>query len=89
MSARKRVVARGRVQGVFFRDSTQREAKAAGVAGWVTNRSDGAVEAVFEGDDDAVERMVEFVRRGPGHADVEDVEVSGEDPEGLSGFEVR
>jgi acylphosphatase len=74
---------------VFFRDSTQREAKSAGVAGWVTNRSDGAVEAVFEGEDDAVERLVSFVRRGPGRADVEDVEVHEEDPEGLSGFEVR
>jgi acylphosphatase len=87
--SRKRVVARGRVQGVFFRDSTQREAMSAGVAGWVTNRSDGAVEAVFEGDDDAVQRMVEFVRGGPGHANVEDVEVHDEQPEGLSGFEVR
>jgi acylphosphatase len=87
--SRRRVVARGRVQGVFFRDATQREARRAGVAGWVTNRSDGAVEAVFEGDDEAVERMVDFVRSGPGHADVEDVEASEEQPEGLSGFEVR
>jgi acylphosphatase len=86
---RRRVVARGRVQGVFFRDSTQREAKSAGVAGWVTNRSDGAVEAVFEGEDGAVERLVSFVRRGPGRADVDDLEVHEEDPEGLSGFEVR
>jgi acylphosphatase len=77
------------VQGVFFRDSTQREARSAGVSGWVTNRSDGAVEAVFEGDEDAVARMVEFVRRGPGHADVEDVEVHDEEPEGLEGFSVR
>ena len=87
--SRKRVVARGRVQGVFFRDSTRREAKSAGVAGWVTNRSDGAVEAVFEGDDDAVARMVDFVRGGPGHAEVEDVEVHDEEPEGLSGFDMR
>jgi acylphosphatase len=86
---RKRAVAHGRVQGVFFRDSTAREAKSAGVAGWVTNRSDGAVEAVFEGDDEAVQRMVEFIRGGPGHADVEDVEVHDEEPEDLSGFEVR
>ena len=86
---RRRVVAHGRVQGVFFRDSTQREARSAGVAGWVTNRSDGAVEAVFEGDDEAVERMVDFVRGGPGHADVGEVEVTEEEPDGLSGFEVR
>jgi acylphosphatase len=89
VSSRKRVVARGRVQGVFFRDSTRREARSAGVAGWVTNRSDGAVEAVFEGDDDAVERMVSFVRRGPGHAELSELEVHDEEPEGLDGFEVR
>jgi acylphosphatase len=83
------VVAHGRVQGVFFRDSTQREARSAGVAGWVTNRPDGAVEAVFEGEEDAVQRLVEFVRGGPGHADVEDVEVHDEEPEGLEGFNVR
>jgi len=86
---RRRVVAHGRVQGVFFRDSTQREARSAGVAGWVTNRPDGAVEAVFEGEDDAVERMVSFVRGGPGHADVDDVEVIDEEPEGVDGFQVR
>jgi acylphosphatase len=86
---RRRVVAQGRVQGVFFRDATAREARSAGVAGWVRNRSDGAVEAVFEGADAAVDRMVQFVRRGPGHADVEDVEVIEEEPEGLESFEVR
>ncbi|HWH44136.1 MAG TPA: acylphosphatase [Thermoleophilaceae bacterium] len=90
MSAvRRRVVARGRVQGVFFRDSTRREAESAGVVGWVANRADGAVEAVFEGDAAAVERLVEFCREGPGRASVESVEVSDEEPEGLRGFEVR
>jgi acylphosphatase len=82
-------VARGRVQGVFFRDSTRREAERRGVSGWAANRSDGAVEAVFEGDPGAVEAMVEFIRRGPGHAEVSDVEVREEDPEGLQGFSVR
>jgi acylphosphatase len=77
------------VQGVFFRDSTRREANSSGVAGWVTNRGDGAVEAVFEGDDDAVEHMVDFVRRGPGHAEVDDLDVQEEEPEGLHGFHVR
>ena len=86
---RRRVVARGRVQGVFFRDATRREASRRGVAGWARNRGDGAVESVFEGDAEAVEAMVEFVRRGPGHAEVDDVDVSDEAPEGLSGFDVR
>jgi acylphosphatase len=59
------------------------------VAGWVTNRPDGAVEAVFEGDSEAVESMVRFVREGPGRADVGEVDVIDEQPEGLSGFQVR
>ena len=80
---------RGRVQGVFFRDTTRRRAEAAGVAGWVGNRMDGAVEAVFEGEPGAVEQLVEFCRRGPSRADVASVEVSEEEPEGLAGFEVR
>ena len=79
----------GRVQGVFFRDTTRRRAEAAGVAGWVSNRRDGAVEAVFEGERDAVEDLVEFCRRGPRGAEVASVEVSEEEPEGLSDFEVR
>lgn len=83
------MVARGRVQGVFFRDATRREAARRGVAGWARNRGDGAVECVFEGDRDAVEAMVAFVRGGPGHAEVSDVEVSEEEPEGLSDFDVR
>jgi acylphosphatase len=89
VTARRRVVVRGRVQGVFFRDSTRRAAASRGVAGWVCNRGDGAVEAVFEGAPDAVESMVGFVGDGPGRAEVEGLEVVPEEPEGLSGFEVR
>jgi acylphosphatase len=89
MSGRKRVVVHGDVQGVFFRDATHKEASSQGVAGWVTNRPDGAVEAVFEGDPEAVDGMVEFARRGSPQAQVERVDVSDEEPEGLSGFEVR
>ncbi|MEA2468293.1 MAG: acylphosphatase [Thermoleophilaceae bacterium] len=81
---------RGEVQGVFFRDSTSKEAQSRGVSGWVRNRDDGAVEAVFEGPAEAVEAMVEWCRRGPSRADVEDMDVSlDEDPDGLEGFEVR
>jgi len=87
--SRKRVVVHGDVQGVFFRDSTEKEARSRGVSGWVRNRDDGAVEAVFEGDADAVEALVEFARSGPSRADVERVDVEDEQPEGLDGFEVR
>jgi acylphosphatase len=89
MTIRRRVVARGRVQGVFFRDSTRRRAESRGVAGWVSNRPDGAVEAVFEGDAEAVEAMVRYVREGPGRAQVDDLAVAEEEPEGLGGFAVR
>ncbi len=85
---RRRIVAHGRVQGVFFRDSTRRRAESLGVAGWVSNRPDGAVEAVFEGDPEAVESMVRFAREGPGNAEVSDLDVTEEHSEGLSGFRV-
>lgn len=86
---RRRVIVRGFVQGVFFRDSTRRLAQRHGVAGWVANRAEGAVEAVFEGEADAVERLVAFSREGPRGAQVESIEVTEEEPEGLSGFSVR
>jgi acylphosphatase len=86
---RRRAIVRGDVQGVFFRDSTRERAQSRRVAGWVANRPDGSVEAVFEGEEDAVESMLRFVREGPRRAEVRDVEVSEEEPEGLSGFEVR
>jgi len=83
------VIVRGRVQGVFFRDSLRQRAGSHQVAGWACNRSDGAVEAVFEGRPEDVERLVGFARSGPRQADVESVEVLEEEPEGLTGFEVR
>jgi acylphosphatase len=86
---RCRVVVHGHVQGVFFRDTTRREANRRGVAGWVCNRHDGAVEAVFEGDPEAVAELVGFCERGPRGADVARVETSEEPVEGLSGFAVR
>jgi acylphosphatase len=89
MTVRRRVRAHGRVQGVFFRDSVRRAADATGVAGWAANRPDGTVEAVFEGEADAVEELVALCRAGPGHAEVGRLEVDDEPPEGLQGFDVR
>jgi acylphosphatase len=86
---RRRVLVHGRVQGVFFRDSMRERARAHGVTGWVRNRSDGAVEAVLEGPAEAVERVLRFAGTGPPRADVASVQVSEEEPEGLSGFEIR
>jgi acylphosphatase len=85
---RTHVVVSGRVQGVFFRDSIRRLAEQHGVAGWVRNTWDGTVEAVFEGEPDCVDRLVEFCREGPPGARVENVDASTETPEGLSGFRV-
>jgi acylphosphatase len=85
---RRRVVVHGRVQGVFFRSSTQDEARRAGIDGWVRNRPDGAVEAVFEGEADAVEQLVAYCHRGPPWAEVMRVDVIEEAPEGERGFHV-
>ena len=85
---RRRVVAHGRVQGVFFRDSLRQRAQSRGVAGWVRNRPDGSVEATLEGEPDAVESVVAFMRAGPRGAEVERVDVAEEEPEGLTGFDV-
>jgi acylphosphatase len=86
---RRRVVVHGQVQGVWFRDSCRAEAVQRGVAGWVRNRADGSVEAVFEGSPDAVSALVAWCRTGPPRARVERVDIADELPEGLSGFSVR
>ena len=86
---RRRAIVHGRVQGVFFRDSTRERANAHGVAGWVTNRSDGAVEAVLEGPPDGVQSVLRFLETGPPHASVDHVEVREEQPEALAGFSIR
>ncbi len=80
------MVARGRVQGVFFRASLERLAKERGVAGSARNCEDGSVEAVFEGPADAVEDLIAYAAEGPRDADVSHLDVTEEEPEGLSGF---
>ena len=87
-AARAHVVVRGLVQGVWFRESCRREADERGVAGWVRNRMDGAVEAVFEGPPAGVAQMVAWCRRGPPRAEVSGVDVTEEAAEGLVGFRV-
>ncbi len=84
-----RVVVRGRVQGVWYRGWTVAEAGARGLAGWVRNRSDGTVEAVFAGPQAAVEAMVAACRRGPPAAQVRDVAVEPWDEHPGSGFHQR
>jgi acylphosphatase len=86
---RRRIVVRGRVQGVAFRAYTQAQAERLGVAGWVCNRVDGAVEAAIEGAPDAVEALIAFCRRGPRFAEVSELAVSEEPPEGARGFAIR
>jgi acylphosphatase len=83
---RARVVVRGVVQGVWYRDSCVRVARDEGVAGWVRNRSDGTVEAAFEGPIESVARCVSWCRLGPPRAEVTGIEVTEEPPEGLTGF---
>jgi acylphosphatase len=86
---RLRVVIHGRVQGVYFRGATEQAARRHGVDGWVRNRPDGAVEAVFEGIPEAVAALAAFAREGPPAAQVERVEETHETPRGERGFAVR
>lgn len=88
-TVRRRVRVSGRVQGVWFRDSCRREAERAGVAGWVRNRPDGDVEAVFEGAPAAVDALVAWCRVGPPRAEVTAVAVTDETPAGENGFRIR
>jgi acylphosphatase len=90
MRARAHVVVSGDVQGVFFRQETKRQAEAHGVSGWVRNRDDGAVEAVFEGEKQDVKALVEFCKHGPSGAMVTNVDVKWENFTGeFEGFEIR
>lgn len=89
MTVRRRAQIDGRVQGVFFRDSCSRQARALGITGWVRNTGDGGVEAVFEGEPDSVDRMVAWCHHGPSRATVTSVRVSEETPQGDRWFAVR
>ncbi len=86
---RRRVLVSGRVQGVWFRESCRQEADALGLAGWVRNRADGAVEIEAEGDETSVDRLVAWARTGPRRARVEAVETRSLAPTGDRGFDVR
>lgn len=86
---RQHVVVQGMVQGVGYRYSCEHRARELGVRGWVRNRHDGAVEAVFEGDDAAVAEMVAWARSGPRFSRVTSIDVRDEQPQGESGFEIR
>lgn len=89
-NVRARAVIRGRVQGVAFRFETQWAAERIGVRGWVRNRPDGTVEAVFEGERVRVEEMLAWCRRGPALARVAAVDVQWEDCRGdLAEFRIR
>lgn len=89
MTVRRRVEVRGRVQGVFFRDTCREQARLLGVTGWIRNCWDGSVEAAFEGPEEGVARMVAWCHHGPPRAAVESVDVHDEPPEGATTFRVH
>jgi acylphosphatase len=86
---RRRLIVHGRVQGVGFRWAIARAAESRGVSGWAANRADGSVEAVLEGEPDAVESVMRLSREGPRGAQVDRVDVAEEEPEALRGFVTR
>jgi acylphosphatase len=84
------VIISGKVQGVFFRAETQRAALRIGVTGWVRNLADGTVQALFEGSQEKLDRIIEWCRTGPPRSRVADVHVSWEDePRGFTDFTIR
>ena len=86
---RRRLVVHGAVQGVFFRDGCREQANEAGVAGSAANLADGSVEILLEGDEDSVQRVVEWARTGPSGASVERVDIEEQEPLGTTGFEIE
>lgn len=84
----RRVLISGRVQGVNFRWAAVREATRLGVHGWVRNLHDGRVEALVEGDQAAVDRMVQWLRIGPPAARVDDLVAEPTPTSGASGFHI-
>jgi acylphosphatase len=88
-TARRRVVAHGKVQGVFFRATVAERAQSAGLAGWARNRADGSMEALFEGPAGSVEEIVAFCADGPEDARVTRLDVIEEEPQGIRGFRTR
>jgi acylphosphatase len=89
MTTRAHVYISGRVQGVGFRAATRRKAATIGVDGWVKNLADGRVEAVFEGESDQVDSMMEWAESGPSTARVDEIDLTYEAPMEVDGFEIR
>ncbi|HET19975.1 MAG TPA: acylphosphatase [Chromatiales bacterium] len=87
MSIARRIVVRGRVQGVYFREGMRAEADRLGVSGWMRNLADGSVEAFLQGKPQAVEGLLEWAHRGPPMARVDGVQVKESHPDpGIEGF---
>ncbi len=86
---RYKITVKGKVQGVFYRSSTQAKAKELNLSGWVRNEEDGTVTIEAEGEEQKLEKLLEWCRQGPGAAVVNDVEYNEIEPKGVNGFEVR
>ena len=90
MNVRAHVYVSGRVQGVFFRVETRREATKRNITGWVQNTPDGRVEAIFEGNQENVEKLFDFCRNGPPAAKVTKVDIQWEEPsKEFADFKIR
>ncbi len=89
MTSRAHLIIYGKVQGVFYRASARDKALRIGISGWVKNIPEGRVEAVFEGEKNRVNRMIEWCKKGPSYSQVDEVAIEWEEPEGEKHFEVR
>ena len=82
------LIVSGRVQGVFFRDNTRKKAIELGLNGYAKNLPDGNVEVVAQGDEDKLKKLIEFIKKGPGIAIVENIQIKNKEPENFKNFEV-
>ena len=90
MKSNVHVLISGRVQGVWFRASTKQKAEQLSLTGWVRNTSGGNVEAVFEGDENLIQEMLEWCHHGPPLANVENVEIKNQEPtKGFDDFSIK
>ena len=83
------LIVSGRVQGVFFRDSTRNKAIELGLSGYAKNLPDGNVEVVAEGDENKINELIKFIKNHPGHSKVAEVKIKQKGPENFNGFEIR
>ena len=82
------LIVSGRVQGVLFRDNTRKKATELGLTGYAKNLDDGTVEVVAQGDEEKINELVDFIKKGPGIAKIENIQIKHKELENFKNFEI-